>query len=336
MGGTRGLVGVVGWIVIVAVSLLVVVSSGGIVAANHGAEGANFTVEPLDDRRPGASDVTYGQIVVGEAGIDLEVMERTVGIYREGSWSACGPASAEVFGIDRGNTQSGYEIDETLQEHVKRFSAGDDRLETEYYQEDDFGASTYFNDGDAFVSVAECIENPAEPGWYQITGTTTGVRSDGERVSFSGESHYFWICECEDEAAAREQLGPPPSAPRATATPEPTPTPHQSASGTSAMPETAGTATAQESSAGERTATGLPSGQRQDTAVDGSSTPAPARGVTPSASERQGTGVTPTENPERWEAVIVRTPTPGDGSGVGVICAGGALLVAASLIRRWH
>jgi hypothetical protein len=181
---------------------------GGGATASYGPEEANYTVVPLSDRSPGAENVKYGQRVVATAGTDLATLEETTATYEAGSWSSRGPSGGETFGVDRGSTLEGYEVDETLQNDVKTFSAG----------EDDFGASTYLDDGDEFVSVAECIDNPDEPGWYRISGTTTGVTESGERVTFDSESHYFWICDCENEAEAHERLGPPPSEPPTTGT----------------------------------------------------------------------------------------------------------------------
>ena len=34
----------------------------GVVAASHGPEDGNYTVMPLDDRSPGATNVEYGQL----------------------------------------------------------------------------------------------------------------------------------------------------------------------------------------------------------------------------------------------------------------------------------
>ena len=150
-------------------------------SAGHGYEEAEFTVEPIDDRSPGATEVRYGMVVVGAAGIDLETLERTRAVYEAGSWARCEPGDADVFGIDRGNTNDGYETDESLQENVKTFSAG----------EDDLGPSTYLDDGDALVSVAECPDSPDEPGWHQMVGETTGVTPEGARVTYGGDSHYF-------------------------------------------------------------------------------------------------------------------------------------------------
>ena len=197
--------------VLLAVSVVAGASALGVVSAGHGEADADYTVEPMSDRSPGATDVKYGQVVVAQAGVDFETLEEMEAVYEEGSWSGCGADDGEVFGIDRGNTHDGYETDEGLEENTKTFSAGEDVFRIEFYGEDDFGPSTHLEDGDAIVSVAECIDNPDEPGWYQISGSSTGVTEDGEEVTVGGESHYFWICECEDEEEAREELGPPPS-----------------------------------------------------------------------------------------------------------------------------
>ena len=53
----------------------------GVVAASHGPEDGNYTVVPLGDRSPGATDVRYGQRVVAEAGVDLETLEETTATY---------------------------------------------------------------------------------------------------------------------------------------------------------------------------------------------------------------------------------------------------------------
>ena len=87
-----------------------------------------------------------------------------------------------------------------MQNNIKSVSSGEDDLVVEFNSDGDIGASTYLNDGDEVVSVTGCIDNPDEPGWYQITGTTSGVTADGEEATFRSVSHYFYICDCEDEA----------------------------------------------------------------------------------------------------------------------------------------
>lgn len=295
---------------------------GGTAAASHGPDAANYTVEPMD-RTPGATNVKYGQIVVAQAGVDLETLEKTTAVYEEGSWANCGPDDGEVFGIDRGNTHDGYEIDESLENNVKRFSAGEDVFEVEFNGENDLGASTHFYDGDAFVSVAQCIDNPDEPGWYQITGTTTGVTKDGERVTFGGESHYFWIGDFENEQEAREELGPPPSEPQETPTPTPAPT-TETASGDDSDGDGDSEGAADDAETDETTAS---TATAAETATPTATATATAAG---GAEETR----TPTATAAEWEGQVVQTPTPGDGPGFGPIVAILALLAVSLLVRR--
>lgn len=316
--------GVLAGLAVASVVVGLLAASTGVATAGHDPEAANFTVTPLEDRSPGAENVRYGQTVVGTAGEDLETLTGTVAIYEAGDWRDCGPTSASVFGIDRGDTHDGYEVDEELTDNVKSFSAGEDRLETEYNGEDDLGASTYFDDGDEFVSVADCIDNPDTAGWYRIIGRTTGITPDGETVTFGGDSHYFWICECEDEAAARERLGPPPSEPDPTATPERV--------GTSTATPPDGATPTDGTGAGVTTETDAvndPAAAPTHTAT----TPADADGATatvaPSDTARGRTASTP----EDWDAVVHRTPTSEDGAGVGPIAVFAALF-AASVLRH--
>lgn len=289
---------VAGSLVLLLVGTLAGFGGGvGLASAGHDPADANATIKPLGDRSPGATEVRYGQTVVATAGIDLDPLTRTLVTYEAGSWVNCGADNPpEVFGIDRGNTHEGYEIDEELMDNVKSFSAGEDELETTYYDENDFGASTHLDDGDQLVSVTECINNPDEPGWYRIEGLTEGVNSPGEQVSYGGYSHYFWICNCENEAEAREQLGPPPSEP------EGTPTPSRTGAGDSG--DTTGTP------AGDDGGTTTP--DSSDTTGTHTATRTPEPTPTPSPTR------TP---PESWDEVVVRTPTASSGPGFSGVAA---------------
>jgi len=351
--------------VVVAVALAVTLSVAGgasvlVVGANHGAEDADYTVEPMSDRSPGATDVRYGQVVVAQAGIDFETLEEMRAVYDEGSWASCGADDGEEFGIDRGNTNDGYETDESLEEKTKTFSTGEDVFRVEFNGEDDFGPSTYLDDGDAVISVAVCIDNPDEPGWYQIEGSMTGVTEDGERVTQGGQSHYFWICDCEDESEAREELGPPPSEP------EPTETPASSddgGEGTDDTPED-DTETSTEGSTDtaedtrteaeadtetetktetETEASSDETGSASTTEADG--TPEPTATVESASTMddeemasgeggESGDGSDSDAGGDSWDDQRVRTPTPGSGAGFGAPLALGALLAAALLFRR--
>lgn len=264
--------------------------------ASQDGQPAVATMEPFD-RTPGATDVKYGLTVLSTAGIDLKTLTRTLAVYEAGSWTGCGPGDSEVFGIDRGNTHDGYGTDEELTDNVKSYSAGEDELDTYYYREEDFGASTHFYDGDQLVTTMSCIDNPEDPGWYRISGRVEGVTSDDEEVSLTGYSDYFWICNCANEAEARGRLGPPPDEPEPTATRASIPTPsHDGTSSTDTGPTDA--------------------------------TPSPTRAVeaTPTASPSES--ATPMSTPTRtqiqaksWDHVVNRTPTTGTGVGFQVLPA---------------
>lgn len=337
--------------VLLAVVVTLSVSAGlaatvGVVGAEHGEPDADYTVEPMSDRSPGAEDVRYGQIVVGQTDEDFETLEAMKAVYEEGSWADCGPDRSEVFGIDRGNTHDGYEVDEDLTDNTKTFSAGEDVFEVEFYGEEDFGSSTHLNSGDAIVSVAKCIDNPDQPGWYQITGSVTGVTGSGERKTIDGESHYFWVCDCEDEQEAREELGPPPSEPQQTPTPEGTPAGDDTDGGTDGASgdddsdggdATGGSATATPSD--DSSASGSGAGEEDAPTTEPTATYEAASdsdGGDPDAGgSDDSSAATATEaEPSSWDDHRVSTPTPGDGDGFGGLVAFAGLLGSALLFLR--
>lgn len=331
MTGLAGQVGVaVAAGLVVAVALVAAPASPGVglATAAHDPAGTDFTYEPMspEDRRPGATDTRAGTI--GQATADVETDFETLlelrSVFREGSWEGCGPTSSEVFGIDRGGDDDGYAVDESLENNVKRFSSGEDVFEAAFYDEDDFGPSTHLSSDDQVVSIIECVDNPEEPGWYQIdVAAVRGRTTDGEVVTHEDASHYFWICECADEAAARERLGPPPSEPAPTATP----TADGSGDGIGSDGDPSGTATA-----------GTPTGEGEtsddDATPDGTTTAAQDTATgTAATGSATATAATPAPAGE-WADYRVRTPTPGDGAGVPPVAAIGALLAAVLLHRR--
>ncbi|PSQ18671.1 hypothetical protein BRD02_00105 [Halobacteriales archaeon QS_8_69_73] len=329
MGRNRGLMAVAATAVAFALLAGAAAPDGGVVGASHDPADANYTVVPLGDRSPGATEVEYGQLVVSTAGVDLATLERTTAVYEAGSWENCGPQDGETFGVDRGATRDGYEVDESLEDNVKTFSAGEDVFEVEFNSEDDIGASTYLDDGDEVISVAECIDNPDEPGWYRISGTTTGVTDDGERVTFGSDSHYFYICDCEDESEARQQLGPPPSEPQSTATATPESAADDGDGGASSDDGTTPTATEPAvDESGGAAATATPTATPTGPAADGSDA---------DDADTNGDAATATTTPARtegWDDRVVRTPTAADGPGFGAGAAVVALAATALLIGR--
>lgn len=324
--------------VVLLVAVLVagtVGSLAGSASGGHGPDGTDFTYEPMspEDRQPGATDTRVGTIGQAAAGVetDLETLLELRSVFEEGSWEGCGPASSEVFGIDRDGDGDRYETDESLEENVKRFSAGEDVFEAEFYDEDDFGPSTHLNSDDRVVSIIECVDNPEEPGWYRIdVAAVTGRTPDGEVVTMEDASHYFWICDCEDEAEARETLGPPPSEP------EPTGTPTGADGDDGTAGDDAATATPG-SSAGDGDSGGDGSGDPdEDADTDGSGADAETAAPTGTDAATAATGeatASPSAHQE-WAAYQVRTPTPGSGAGVSPVAAVAALFVAALLARR--
>ena len=308
---------------VVAASLLGagVLGAVGVAGAGHGPEGSNFTYTPLsaDGREPGASDTRVGQIGQAAAGVDtdFETLLRIRAVWRAGSWERCGPGSAEEFGIDRGSDNEPYTVDEGLTDNVKSFSAGEDGFESRFYDEDELGESVHLNSEDRIFSVIECPKNPPEPGWHRIDAASVkGRTAGGKVVTYEDPSHWFWICDCRNEAEARDRLGPPPSEPAETPMPTPTATDRSTADGEPSTP----TATGETQS----TATGVAS---RETATPTATVDRP---TTPRA-----TG-TPTPTSGDWDDYTYRTPTVGSGGGFPPVAAIGALLVATALGRRWQ
>ena len=263
-------------------------AGSGTAGASHSAGEANYTVEVLGDPSPGATEVRYGLRVVGRSGADFETLTRTSATYEAGSWARCDATDGETFGV-------------------------------EFNGNGDIGASTYLDDGDEVVSVTGCIDNPDGPGWYRITGTTGGVTADGEEVTFRSVSHYFYICDCEDEAA-RRQLGPSPSEPQATATL--TPTPSKNADD----PADAAGETAMQGPEGRQTATST------RTAAGSTPTPTDAARSTETAATPERT---PAEDTDSWDEAVHSSPTKAEGSGFGLPATLAGLLAAVlAVVRR--
>ena len=301
----------------VAASLLGagVLGAVGVAGAGHGPEGSNFTYTPLstDDREPGASETRVGQIGQAAAGVDtdFETLLRLRAVWRAGSWEDCGPGSAEAFGIDRGSDNEPYTVDESLTDNVKSFSASEDVFESRFYDEDELGESVHLNSEDRVFSVIECPQNPPEAGWHRIdAASVTGRTAGGEVVTFEDPSHWFWICDCRNEAEARDRLGPPPSEPM----PTPTATERSTADGEPSTMTATGTR--------RSTETGVAS---RETATPTATVDGP---TTPRATE------TSTRISGDWDAYAYRTPTVESGGGFPPVAAIGALQVATALGRR--
>lgn len=299
----------------------------GVASADHEPAETNFTFEPMEpeDHRPGAENIRSGTVGQAAPGVDtdLETLLELRSVYSEGSWADCGPTRSETFGIDRGGDNERYEVDESLRNNVERFSAGEDVFVTEFYDEDDYGASTYLNSEDRVLALIECVDNPDEPGWYRIdVAAVTGRTEDGEEVTFEDPSHYFWICRCEDEAEAREELGPPPSEPEET----PTATPGSGGEGDAAT----GSGDP-DGGAPSDTSPGGTDATPSDSTADGSSGGTATHDGDPTPSSAASTA-SPT--PADWNEIRVVTPARADAPGFGPWAAVAALLGTALLLRR--
>lgn len=195
-------------VVVLGIALLVLVATGAIATANHG--GSPGEVDP-QDRSPGAGPVALEFHSVATTGTDGLVGVRF--LTHDGvSPEHCSPRDARTFGIDRGNDNSGTEVDDDLIPHVRDSTYGEDYVIVEF--DDD---APGLDAGDAIVAeYDECYRTPDEAGWYQLEGHVWGAEhergEEPEDEPFVAQSHHYWICECDDEAEARTELGPSPSA----------------------------------------------------------------------------------------------------------------------------
>ena len=256
----------------------------------------------------------------------FETFERLELYSAEVDFSACESENTAVFGVDRGNNNSGTQVDDSLLDHMKESHFYEDGIEVIFYSENDFGGeTTHLNPEDAIVALqgegsagGPCFTMPTEPGWYQIDGTLEGVNHDGEQVTIESSSHYFPICEgCHDEDTAREKLGPKPSADGADPTPTPTATatdtPADETTATEAPDETTATETATDGADAETDSTETQSGSSDEETAESEETEGGSAG---------GDGDAP------------GTPTPGEGPGFGPVAALLALLASALLADR--
>jgi PGF-CTERM protein len=251
-------------------------------------------------------------------------------------YSACDVDNTAVFGIDRGNNNSGTRIDQDLVSKQKNADFRDDGITIEFYDWGDFANDPpYMRAQDAIIAEqgarsgdGACLTVTNEPGWYRIQGFLNGTAADNgpdqrpsedaKQVAGMALSNYIYVCECDSEGEAREQLGPPPNE-RTTTDSTPTPTPTATATATP-EPETAtatpapATATAAPTEAATPTATPEPD--------DETSTPT-------ATATRENDGTTGGSNVNS-----VGTPTPAEGPGFGAFLALLALLSGGLLVRR--
>lgn len=174
--------------------------------------------------------------------------------------------------------------------------------------------------GDTLVFELDgCVTNPANPNWYQGLVNAEGEGPDGETANITAFSHYFGICEdCASDQDAREELGPPPSAPD----PTPTATPTATATATPTATETP-TPTATETP----TATAPPTATATRVAT---ATPSPMSTATTAGTE----SATGTAGGDTGEPPAEPTPSVGDAPGLGPPAGLVSLALASALYRR--
>jgi len=179
------------------VSMVFLLAVAGASAAHlDGSDGVSeVTVHTYDDppaeqRRPGATDRSYWTESISSGLPAGEPVYLTKTVTYRPIPSDCAPSNTETFGVDRNNTYEGQrKIDESATESVKSFEQDTDareryeraygdvgaltttdwayveRLEIEWYERDDFGASLTITRGDRFVSAQrDCLDNPDVAG----------------------------------------------------------------------------------------------------------------------------------------------------------------------------
>ena len=297
---------------------------------------ANFTINlpAQTDHLPGDQNEANGSIeyfaqgedafeaVGAEDGvwIDYIVVDATSQGEDWIDYSECETANTAAFGIDRGNNNSGTQIDEDLVQKQRDSDFRDDGITIEFFDFDSFGdrEPPYLAPEDAIVAAqgagsngGPCLTMTDEPGWYRIEAFMNGTvadngpdeepSDDADEIGFELNSNYVYVCDCENEAEAREQLGSPPDE-EENGGGEPTPT---------------------EEPADDPTPT-------EEPADDPTPTEEPADDPTPT--EEQATERPPAEAADDEEPL--ETPTVGDGPGFGAAAAVLALFVSGLLAYR--
>jgi len=315
----------------------------------HGADATDYTVTP-DDRTPGATMVGYEHHAVlndtfGVGYAQLEAVRYVVLEWTDGSFERCGGTTASLqrtFGIDRNGDANGTTTDVDLQTDSTTFER--DRAVFEVA-----GNVSYFQRDELVLAEGGCYDNPDSAGWYQVSLHVNGSSfTTDDRISFTDRSHYFYVCDCANESAARAQLGPPPSG-QSTPTPTVTPTATPTTAATPAPTPTA-TATATTPTA-TRARTPTPTATETATVSDTPTrsatrtrTPTASSTAPPSPTARPDTTVTDTTtappSPTTTATPTSTDPgettpvagTPASGPGFGVV----GILVAVSVFVWWR
>jgi PGF-CTERM protein len=168
--------------------------------------------------------------------------------------------NTKVFGIDRGNNNSGTQTDEDLIEHRRSSTLYAGGLIVQFFDWSDLsGDPPYVSPQDAVVAAqgagsddGPCLKMTSETGWYRVDAYTNGTIANQcteegnpdcepdpkEWRGLKLKSNYIYICECDSKDEARNELGRPPDEQDGEATPTPTPEqPDDTPTPTEAQPE---------------------------------------------------------------------------------------------------
>jgi hypothetical protein len=341
----------VGALALVSAAVVLGVLLGpGVAEAGHGSS-ANFTFEPVDapaDRKPGIDDASYKQWA--HSNVNIKSVDYFIIQWDDGDLSGCSSSDVQTLAIDRGDDQSGMGNDEGLLQYVEDSTRKEHRVVVDFYDDDDIYDSTHLNKTDEIVAhQTDCYGNPDDPGWYQITATINGTGWNGQPVTSTVDSHYFWICDCQNEQEARERLGPPPSeqndgsatsptpTPSATATSTPVPTTATSSPVPTTTTSTPVSTTATSTSVSTTDPSPTPSATRtpasesntapaSSTAATSTPVPTTDSGSTPSATRAQSGQAEGGSGGSETGAGGASTPTVANGPGFGMVAAICALI----------
>ena len=221
---------------------VVVLTAGALpagVLAGHGSENTDYTVA-TSEPAPGAQDVSYTHRV--ELTDNLDNGKSGFKNVSKVTFSSHAGDIAPCEGQVPGDLDAAYNLSVT-----ESTDSGTAQKEFSYESVSFSSNSATFNIDDSSsldykvgevlrLDLDTCVTNPESEGWYQVDVTVRGSAfSSGESIQLSTTSHYYPICEnCDNESAARAELGPPPSesTPTPTATPTPTQTPSPTATPT--------------------------------------------------------------------------------------------------------
>lgn len=199
-----------------------------------------------EQRAPGATDQSWwSETIIYTVPEDDPLWLDTTEVYYP-MINDCEVTDLDEFGIDRGNDYEGErrtddEVVSSLKDSYSEFGKKDEfeeefgdyareldgeglstaedyevmKTTVEWYdREDPQGDPLDVYHGDRFVTAQNsCWSNPENPGWYRAAYNSVAEYENGTQVSRDHPdfTHWFWVCDCEDEEEAREVLGPPPS-----------------------------------------------------------------------------------------------------------------------------